>query len=139
MAPFVDARLVTAHEETIEIAHEALLAAWPRLRGWIDEGRETIVLRRRIGDATRVWLDHDRDSSALVSGARLATMQQAVDDESRAHLTQDERERANLARRHPERLADMRARYEAWNATMAPIPEDARAILVYTEADMPAR
>ena len=54
-------------------------------------------------------------------------------------LSQDERERANLARRHPERLAKMRARYEAWNATMAPIPEDARAILVYTEADMPAR
>ena len=53
MAPFVDARLVTAcTRRRIEIAHEALLAAWPRLRGWIDEGRETIVLRRRIGDAT---------------------------------------------------------------------------------------
>jgi hypothetical protein len=33
----------------------------------------------------------------------------------------------------------MRARYEAWNATMAPIPPDAKSILVYTEADMPAR
>jgi arylsulfatase A-like enzyme len=54
-------------------------------------------------------------------------------------LSQDERERANLARRDPERLADMRARYDAWNATMAPIPADARSILVYTEEDMPAR
>ena len=54
-------------------------------------------------------------------------------------LSQDERERANQARRQPQRLAAMRARYEAWNATMAPIPEDARSILVYTDADMPAR
>ncbi len=64
----------------------------------------------------------------------------AIDDnEYLFDLSQDERERANLARRHPERLARMRARYDAWNATMAPIPDDARAILVYTEADMPAR
>ena len=54
-------------------------------------------------------------------------------------LSQDERERANQAQRQPQRLAAMRARYEAWNATMAPIPEDARSILVYTDADMPAR
>ena len=74
-------------------------------------------------------------------------------------LSQDERERANLARRPPgpragmgrrgrggdpargarPRLAAMRRRYDAWNATMAPIPTDAKSILVYTEADMPAR
>ncbi|MGE4221684.1 MAG: sulfatase, partial [Alphaproteobacteria bacterium] len=54
-------------------------------------------------------------------------------------LSQDERERANQARRQPARLADMRSRWDAWNATMAPIPEDAKSILVYTEADMPAR
>jgi arylsulfatase A-like enzyme len=64
----------------------------------------------------------------------------AIDDnEYLFDLSQDERERANLGRRHPERLASMRVRYDAWNATMAPIPDDARAILVYTEADMPAR
>jgi arylsulfatase A-like enzyme len=54
-------------------------------------------------------------------------------------LSQDERERANLARRQPERLATMRRQYDEWNATMAPIPADAKSILVYTEADMPAR
>jgi arylsulfatase A-like enzyme len=54
-------------------------------------------------------------------------------------LSQDERERANLARRHPERLAAMRRQYDDWNTTMVPIPADARSILVYTEADMPAR
>ncbi|MFI8816812.1 MULTISPECIES: nSTAND1 domain-containing NTPase [unclassified Streptomyces] len=33
------ARLVTIDEETIELAHEALITAWPRLRAWIEEDR----------------------------------------------------------------------------------------------------
>src|SRR5690606_7814110 len=88
---FVDARLVTAGESTVELAHEALLAAWPRLRSWIDLDREGIVLRRRIGDATQLWLDHERDPSALATGARLAAMQQGAGGDARQHLSQDER------------------------------------------------
>ncbi len=61
------------------------------------------------------------------------------DNEYLFDLSQDERELANQARRQPERLATMRTRYENWNATMAPIPDDAKSIPVYTEADMPAR
>jgi arylsulfatase A-like enzyme len=64
----------------------------------------------------------------------------AIDDhEYLFDLSRDERERANLAHREPGRLAAMRARYDEWNATMAAIPGDAKSILVYTEADMPAR
>ena len=51
----------------------------------------------------------------------------------------DERERANLARREPERLATMRAAWEAWNATMPPIPDDATVSLGYSTKDMPQR
>jgi arylsulfatase A-like enzyme len=51
----------------------------------------------------------------------------------------DARERANLARREPERLAQMRADWLAWNATMPPIAVDAAVSLVYTAADMPQR
>jgi len=51
----------------------------------------------------------------------------------------DERERANLARRHPERLAQMRAAWLAWNQSVDPIPDDAVASNVYSLADMPAR
>src|SRR5690606_27779857 len=82
-----------------------------------------------------VWRMKYRRQKALRDGAWKYL---AIDDnEYLFDLSQDERERANLARRHPERLAAMRARYDAWNATMAPIPDDARAILVCTEADMP--
>jgi arylsulfatase A-like enzyme len=49
----------------------------------------------------------------------------------------DERERANLAWRDPGRLAAMRERFAAWNATMMPAPDEARYTLVYGKQDMP--
>jgi arylsulfatase A-like enzyme len=54
-------------------------------------------------------------------------------------LSRDERERANLAKREPERLAAMRDAWEAWNATMPTIPEDAVVSLGYSTRDMPQR
>ena len=54
-------------------------------------------------------------------------------------LNADERERANLAPRHPERLAAMRDDWLAWNATMPPIPGDATVSIGYGAADMPQR
>ena len=55
------------------------------------------------------------------------------------NLAQDERERANLAPREPERLASLRADWERWNATMPPIPDDATVSLGYSVKDMPQR
>jgi arylsulfatase A-like enzyme len=52
-------------------------------------------------------------------------------------LARDERERANLGPREPARLAELRARWESWAATMPGIPPDAAASLVFGEADMP--
>ena len=52
------------------------------------------------------------------------------------NLARDERERANQAKREPERLADMRARFEAWAATLPQIPPDANAEIPYTSTDM---
>ena len=49
----------------------------------------------------------------------------------------DERERANLARRHPERLAEMREAWQRWDRTMPPIPDEAGVRLVYGKKDMP--
>ena len=36
----VAARLVTADGEQVELAHESLIQAWPRLRSWLDEDVE---------------------------------------------------------------------------------------------------
>jgi hypothetical protein len=51
-------------------------------------------------------------------------------------LARDPRERANRARREPERFAQMRARYEAWERTVPPIPEDALVSLIGTPAEL---
>ena len=55
------------------------------------------------------------------------------------NIPADERERANLGKHQPERLAAMRAAWEAWNASMPPIPEDATISLGYSYKDMPQR
>lgn len=55
------------------------------------------------------------------------------------NIPADERERANLAHQHPQRLAAMRAAWEAWEATMPPIPPDATVSLGYSVKDMPPR
>jgi arylsulfatase A-like enzyme len=55
------------------------------------------------------------------------------------NIPADERERANQAKREPERLAAMREAWQVWNASMPPIPEDATVSLGYSVKDMPQR
>ena len=52
-------------------------------------------------------------------------------------LGKDQRERANFAMREPGKLEEMRSRYAAWEATLPPIPDDARVSLVYGPSDIP--
>ncbi|MFJ8310787.1 MULTISPECIES: hypothetical protein [unclassified Streptomyces] len=67
----VRARLVTLDAETVEITHEALLHAWPRLRDWIDEDRTGNLLRQRLEEDGRAWEGSNRDTSLLYRGSRL--------------------------------------------------------------------
>ncbi|MFF4832619.1 AAA family ATPase [Streptomyces sp. NPDC001315] len=67
----VRARLVTLDSDTVEITHEALLTAWPRLRTWIDEDRSDHLLRQRLEEDGRAWEGSGRDSSLLYRGSRL--------------------------------------------------------------------
>ncbi|MBU3867459.1 AAA family ATPase [Streptomyces sp. 4503] len=67
----VRARLVTLDAETVEITHEALLHAWPRLRDWIDEDRNDHLVRQRLEEDGRAWEDSSRDASLLYRGSRL--------------------------------------------------------------------
>ncbi|MFE6160751.1 AAA family ATPase [Streptomyces sp. NPDC056486] len=67
----VRARLVTLDAEAVEITHEALLHAWPRLRDWIHEDRNDNLLRQRLEEDGRTWEDSGRDTSLLYRGSRL--------------------------------------------------------------------
>ena len=73
LATLADGRLVTVSEGSVEVAHEALLREWPRLREWIEEDTEGRRLRRRITQAATEWDAAGRDQSELYRGARLAT------------------------------------------------------------------
>jgi DNA-binding SARP family transcriptional activator/WD40 repeat protein len=57
---------------TIEVAHEALLREWVRLRRWIDAAREDVRRHRRLLAAASEWADSDRDVSFLLRGGHLA-------------------------------------------------------------------
>ncbi|MCW2994940.1 MAG: putative repeat protein [Conexibacter sp.] len=87
-----DARLVTLDEHTVEVAHEALIREWPRLRRWLDEDRVGLQLQRRLGDAARLWAAGGREASDLYRGARLAAVSEVV-----RHLDLNATERDYLA------------------------------------------
>lgn len=66
------ARLITLDDGTVDLAHEALLTAWPRLRTWIDEDRERLRAQRHLTEAAHTWASLHRDPDSLYRGVRLA-------------------------------------------------------------------
>ena len=62
-------------EPVVEVAHEALLREWPRLREWIDEDRDVIRLRRSVRAAAHDWIEQGRDEAMLFRGSRLVAAQ----------------------------------------------------------------
>ncbi|MER5627810.1 helix-turn-helix domain-containing protein [Streptosporangium sp. NPDC002544] len=82
------ARLLTLHQDTVEVAHEALIGAWPRLRGWVDEGRDRLRAHRQLSQAAASWAEHGHDAGALYRGARLTVAEKLLaESEHRDDLT----------------------------------------------------
>ncbi|MFB8774856.1 nSTAND1 domain-containing NTPase [Streptomyces broussonetiae] len=116
LAAYVEQRLITADRDTVEISHESLLTAWPRLRAWIDTGRGGLGVHRRLTEAARGWEESARDPGLLLRGTALALTREWADDPAapgtlntseRAYLDasihHEERER-RAARRRTRRL-----------------------------------
>jgi WD40 repeat protein/class 3 adenylate cyclase len=72
LATLANARLVTTGEETVEVAHEALIREWPALRGWLEEDREGLRIHRHLTEAAGEWERLGREPGELYRGARLA-------------------------------------------------------------------
>ncbi|WP_189302081.1 nSTAND1 domain-containing NTPase [Streptomyces albospinus] len=83
----VHARLVTLDADAVEITHEALLHAWPRLRGWIDEDRNGNLLRQRLEEDGRAWEGSHRDPSLLYRGSRLEQARTWAESAGDTYLT----------------------------------------------------
>ncbi len=110
--PVVDslagARLLTVDEGSVELAHEALIREWPRLRAWIDDEREALAIRRHLTGAAAAWEQLGRDPSELYSGPRLAAILDWLKTEPM--LSASERDFADASRAESERVERDRAR-----------------------------
>ena len=106
---------------TVEVAHEALMHAWGRLRGWIDAARDDLVMHRRLLAAADEWRRSDEEPSYLLVGSRLdavedwaATTSVMLTRSQRDYLersveARDRREREEQERRERERMLERRS------------------------------
>jgi DNA-binding SARP family transcriptional activator/WD40 repeat protein len=67
----VRARLVTADEHSVVLAHEAVARAWPRLRSWLDDDISGQQIMRHLTLAADDWNTRGRPNSELYRGGRL--------------------------------------------------------------------
>ncbi|MGA8046193.1 MAG: helix-turn-helix domain-containing protein [Dermatophilaceae bacterium] len=72
---FAEARVVTLVEDSASLSHEALIAAWPRLREWIEEDHERLTLVRSLEREAGEWSASGRDEDLLLRGSRLVAFE----------------------------------------------------------------
>lgn len=83
----VDQRLVTIDSDAVQITHESLIVAWPRLRAWVDADHRQLLTGQRLEDAARAWLREARDPSLLYRGSMLNAARDWVDGGGRPGAT----------------------------------------------------
>jgi WD40 repeat protein len=81
----IDARLLTSFEVSageeekgrhrVEIIHESLLSAWPRLVRWQTQDQEGAQLRDELRQAAQSWEQHNRSADRLWTGTALREFQ----------------------------------------------------------------
>ncbi|MFD1147904.1 nSTAND1 domain-containing NTPase [Saccharothrix hoggarensis] len=129
------ARLVTLDAGSVEITHEALLQAWPRLRSWIDQDREGQLLRQRLEEDAATWAGQDRDSSLLYRGARLETARHWADAAGPEGLTGTAQDFLAVSMQHRRRAAWGRRAAVACVVVLALIAATAAVVAVRQRDD----
>jgi WD40 repeat protein len=118
---WAEARLLTLDRHpqtrlpTVEVAHEALLREWPRLRRWLDEDRDAIVVRGNLRDAAAGWDGLGRDPGALYRGTRLeaALSVTAADPDGLSALEREFLDASRRERDHEQQEVAERGRRQA--------------------------
>ena len=88
---FTKGRLIVHNEHGVEIAHDTLLHAWPRLRTWMEDDIAGRALYSQLSEDAAEWDNHARDPSFLYRGARLATITAATATWQQPHHPADYR------------------------------------------------
>lgn len=81
----------------VEVAHEAILSEWERLREWLNESRDDIRLQRQLASTALEWEKANREESYLLRGARLQQISNWVEKSSLA-LTPEEKEYLDVSK-----------------------------------------
>jgi WD40 repeat protein/DNA-binding CsgD family transcriptional regulator len=91
----------------VEVAHEAILREWERLRNWLNESREDIRQQRIVARAAIEWSAHGQDISYLLTGSRLEQLEEWY-EVTALNLTPGEQMfiTASMDERDQRRLAD---------------------------------
>jgi WD40 repeat protein/serine/threonine protein kinase len=76
---------------TVEVAHEALIREWDRLRQWLDEDREFLMWQQRLRAGLHQWEANEQDEGALLRGAPLAEAENWL-SQRQTDLNETERE-----------------------------------------------
>ncbi len=53
---------------TVELVHESLIAGWPQLAKWLDEGHEDAAFLEQLRNTSRQWVAKGKDSGLLWRG-----------------------------------------------------------------------
>jgi WD40 repeat protein len=91
----VDRRLLTStgaedgSDRRIDLAHEALIAGWPTLRGWLTERREAEQTRRRLDAKAAEWVRLGRGEGGLLDEVELAETERWLAGPDAAELGYD--------------------------------------------------
>jgi hypothetical protein len=99
---------------TVDVAHEALIRSWTRLRSWLAEARDELRASQRLQASALEWQAADRDSSFLVSGSKLEqlTLLQQSENVVLAPLERDYLDAALAARDAAARAEEERRQEE---------------------------
>ncbi|WP_354644123.1 hypothetical protein [Kitasatospora camelliae] len=104
-----EARLAVLDGGTVQLAHEALIRAWPRLHRWLTDDRASLLVHRRLTGAAQAWQGLGRDPGALYRGAQLqAALAWAADRPGDANAGEAEFLRAGVEREAAEERAARR-------------------------------
>ena len=89
-------------EQTVEVAHEALISNWSTLRGWVNEDREFLLWRARLEAWLQEWERAQESDEALLRGPLLIEAQKWFDQRSQ-DLSDQERKFISASRELRER------------------------------------
>ena len=98
---FVARRLLSVSGNRLDVAHEALLSAWPRLARWLEDDAAGRALRTHLTPTALDWEHRGRPEEELYRGARLGgALEWAADHGD--DLTEVERRFLDASKEHSE-------------------------------------